>query len=86
MEVPRPGIKLELQLLAYVTATAMPDLSHIYKIHHSLQQCQIFNPMSEASILTDTMSLCPVVLSHNRNSFFSFLAAPKAYRSSLAWD
>ena len=33
MEVPRLGIKLELQLLAYTTATATPDPSHIYKLH-----------------------------------------------------
>ena len=29
MEVTRLGVKLELQLLAYTTATAMWDLSHI---------------------------------------------------------
>ena len=29
MEVPRLGVKPELQLLAYATATAMWDLSHI---------------------------------------------------------
>ena len=29
MEVPRLGVKLELQQLAYATATAMPDLSRI---------------------------------------------------------
>ena len=29
MEVPRLGVELELYLLAYTTATAMPDLSHI---------------------------------------------------------
>ena len=28
VEVPRLGIESELQLLAYGTATAMPDLSH----------------------------------------------------------
>ena len=36
MEVPRLGVKLELQLLAYVTATATWVLSH-----HSSQQCWI---------------------------------------------
>ena len=30
-----PGIKLKLQLQAYTTATAMPDPSHIYNLHHS---------------------------------------------------
>ena len=29
MEVPRLGVKLELQLLAYTTAMATPDLIHI---------------------------------------------------------
>ena len=38
MEVPRLGVELELQLLATATATAMPDLSHICKLHHSSQQ------------------------------------------------
>ena len=42
------GVKLELQLLAYVTATATPDPSHIYYLHHSSQQCWILNPLKEA--------------------------------------
>ena len=33
MEVPRPGVELELQLLAYTTAT--PGLSLIFDLHHS---------------------------------------------------
>ena len=59
MEVPRPGVELELQLPAYTTATATPDPSHIFNPSHSLQQCWILNPLSEARdrtcILTDTM-------------------------------
>ena len=35
-EVPRQGVKSELQLLTYNTATAMLDLSHICDLHHSL--------------------------------------------------
>ena len=35
MEVPRPGVELELQLLAYATATAMPDLRSVCDLHHS---------------------------------------------------
>ena len=35
MEVPRLGVESELQLLAYTTATATRDLSHIYDLHHS---------------------------------------------------
>ena len=34
MEVPRLGVKLELRLLAYTTATATPDLSCSYDLHH----------------------------------------------------
>ena len=48
MEVPRLGIELELQLLAYITATAMWDPSHICDLHHSSRQCRILNPLSEA--------------------------------------
>ena len=35
MEVPRLGVQLELQLLAYTTATATLDPSHICNLHHS---------------------------------------------------
>ena len=48
MEVPRLGVKSELQLLAYTTATAMPDPSRIFDIHHSSRQCQIPDPLNEA--------------------------------------
>ena len=48
MEVPGLEVELELQLPACATATSMPDLSHVCKLHHSSQQCQIFNLLSEA--------------------------------------
>ena len=48
MEVPRLGIELELQLLAYTTATAMTDPSRVCDLHHSSRQHQILNPLSEA--------------------------------------
>ena len=48
MEVPRLGVESELHLLAYTTATATPDLSHICNLHHSSQQHRILNPLSEA--------------------------------------
>ena len=48
MEVPRLGVKLEPQLPAYTTATAMPDPGRICDQHHSSWQCQILNPLSEA--------------------------------------
>ena len=35
-EVPRLAVELELQLLAYITATVMPDLSGIWDLHPQL--------------------------------------------------
>ena len=46
MEVPRLGVKLELQLPAY--ATAMQDPSHVCDLHHRPWQHQTLNPLSEA--------------------------------------
>ena len=61
-EVPRPGIKLELQLPAYTTATAMPYLSCLCDLHHSSWQRQIAKPLIEARdgtcILMDTNWIC----------------------------
>ena len=48
MEVPRLGVELELQLLAYATATATLDPSHVCDLHHSSQQPRILNPLSKA--------------------------------------
>ena len=48
MDVPRLGVKLDLQLLAYTAATAMWDLSRICDLCHSLWQSQILNPLIEA--------------------------------------
>ena len=60
MDVPRLGVKLELQLLAYTVATATRNPSHIHDLCHSLWQHQILNPLIEARDhtrnLTDTMS------------------------------
>ena len=39
MEFPRLGVKSELQLQAYTTATASQDLSHICDLQHSTWQC-----------------------------------------------
>ena len=44
MEVPRPGVKLEMQWLAYATATATPEPSCVCDLHHSSWQRWIFNP------------------------------------------
>ena len=50
MEVPRVGVKLELQSPAYTTATATPDPSCICDLHHSSREHRILNPLSEARI------------------------------------
>ena len=60
MEVPGLGVELELQVPAYPTATATPDPSCPFDLHHSLWQRQILNPLSDARdrthILMDTLS------------------------------
>ena len=48
MDVPRLGVELELHLLAYTTARAVPDPSHVCDLHHSSRQHWILNPLSEA--------------------------------------
>ena len=48
MKGPRLGVKSELQLLIYTTATAMWDLSRVCALHHSSWQCQILNSLNEA--------------------------------------
>jgi len=48
MEVPRREGESQLHLLAYTTATATPDPSHVYDLHHSSWQRWILNPLSEA--------------------------------------
>ena len=62
MKVPKLGVKLELQLLAYTTATAMHDPSRIFDLHHSSWQHWILNTLSRARdrihILMDTSWVC----------------------------
>ena len=72
MEVPRLGVfKTELQLLTYTTATAMPNPSPVCNLHHSSQQGQILNPLSEARdwncLFMDTSWILNL-LSRNGNS------------------
>ena len=61
VDVARLGVKLKLQLLAYATATAMPDPSHICDLYHSSWQCQILYPLNKAGdqtpILMDTSQI-----------------------------
>ena len=58
MEVPRLVVESEMQLPAYATAIATPDLSCICDLHLSSQHGWILNPLKEASdrncILMDT--------------------------------
>ena len=62
MEVPRLGVKEELQLQAYTTAIAMSDPSHICELHHGSLQCGILNPLRESRdgthILMDNSWAC----------------------------
>ena len=59
MEIPRLGVKLELQLPAYITATATSDPSCTCGIHCRLQQHWILHPLNavrdQTHILMDTM-------------------------------
>ena len=74
-------VEIELQLAASATTTAMWDLSHICYLHHSFQQHQILNPLSEARgwiCILMGASLVNKPMSHNRNSLehqFLMLAA-----------
>ena len=60
MDTPRLEVQSELQLPA--TATATWDPYYIWNLRHSLQQCWIPNPLSEARdqtcILMDTSWIC----------------------------
>ena len=60
VEVPRLGVKSELQLPA--CATAAQDPSHICDLHHSSRQCQMLNPLraarDQSRILMDTSQVC----------------------------
>ena len=48
MEAPRLRVESELQLLAYIPATATPDPSCTCSLRHSSGQCWILHPLSEA--------------------------------------
>ena len=75
MEVPRLGVKWELlQLLAYTTATATQDLSHVGDLHQSSWQRQILNPLSEARDQTHIFMDTSLILNlhHSGNSLFQY--------------
>ena len=48
MEIPRLGVKSELQLLAYTAATATQDPGRVCTLHHSSWQHWIPDPLSKA--------------------------------------
>ena len=48
VDIPKPGVEMELQLLACATAIATWDPSHICNLHHSSQQHWVLNPLSKA--------------------------------------
>ena len=55
MEVPRLGVKWELELPAYTTATAVKDLSCVCELHHSSWQHQILSEARDQTrIFMDT--------------------------------
>ena len=58
MEAPQLGVLSELQLPAYATATATAtqDPSYVCDLHHSSQQCQILNPLTEARDQTHNLT------------------------------
>ena len=64
MEVPRLGVKSELQLPAYTTATTTQDLSCICNLHHSSQQHQILNPRSKVRNRTHNLMVPSQICFH----------------------
>ena len=62
MEIPRLGAESELQVLAYTTVAR--DLSCICDLHHSSQQCQILNPLSEAGDQTHNLMVPSYICLH----------------------
>ena len=75
MEVPKLWVKLEMQLWPMPQPSLDPSLdpSHIRDLCHSLQQCQILNPLINTRPEIEPASsqrLCQVLnlMSHNANS------------------
>ena len=93
MEVSRLlGVQVELQLLAYTTATATRDPSCLCDLHHSSRQRWIPDPPSEARdricILMDTRRIhfrCATVGTPRPCRFFMFVHSFKAL-CGITWD
>ena len=75
-EVPRLGVKSEMQLLAYAMATT--DLCCICDLCCSFQELQILNQLSETSILMNT-SWVLNLLSHSGDSCLNILDNKEHY-------
>ena len=60
LEVPGLGARSELQLLAYITATAMPDLNSICDLCHSLQKMLDPYPAERGQGIKPASSWIPV--------------------------
>ena len=85
MEIPRLGVKSELQPLAHTSATAMPDLSQVHDPHHNSRQLWILNPLNEARDRTHSLmdtSWILNLLSHNGNIAFTWHRCDK----ECDWD
>ena len=81
MELPRAGVEMELQLLAYTTATATPDPSYFYDPQHSSQQHQILNPLSKARDQT-----CNLLVPSRIHFHCATTGTPRPYsRCSRRW-
>ena len=76
-DLSRLRVESELQLLAYTTATARWDPSHICNLYHSSWQCRILNPLSEArawtQVLMDASQVCDCWATTGTPEWTSFL-------------
>ena len=80
MEGSKLGVESELQLPAYATATTTPDPSRICGLHHSSWQCQILNPLREATDGTRNFMVPSQICfrcTHNGNSINLFFLKEK---------
>ena len=82
LEVPRLGVKLELQLPTYATATAMLDPSHICDLHCSLHQCWSLTHCARPGILVGFASAAP---QWELPLFFFCFAVCTGIRRTEAW-
>ena len=69
MDVLRLKVKQELQLLAYITATATQDLNSVCDLHHRSRQCWIPDPLSKARDRTHAHQSDSFPLHCNGNSW-----------------